>query len=53
MCAKNHVSKKEAKKRDCDRCGFTFLYSELIKQKGLLVCEDCLDEPSYKECDDG
>jgi formylmethanofuran dehydrogenase subunit E len=53
MCAKNRVSKHEHQKKDCDRCGFTFLKSDLIKQKGLWVCEDCLDEPSYKETDDG
>lgn len=32
-------------KYDCDRCGFTFVKKDLLRQKGLLVCNDCFDAP--------
>lgn len=40
----------EYEKYDCDRCGFTYLKKELVRQDGLLVCRTCYDEP--EESDD-
>jgi len=34
----------KGKKKECDRCGFVFPLSDLTRQKGLLVCEKCLDQ---------
>lgn len=28
---------------DCDRCKFTYLKSELRKQRGMLLCDPCFD----------
>lgn len=38
-------------KRECDRCGFDFLRSELyVEEKTLfLVCKDCLDKPHPRD----
>jgi hypothetical protein len=36
-----------AKKRECDRCGFDFLDTELLTEErtGLKVCPQCYDPP--------
>lgn len=53
MCAKNIKLKREQRKVDCDRCGFTFNKRDLSRVHGMLVCKTCRDEPSYKEPEDG
>lgn len=37
-----------AKMRECDRCGFVLLKSQLTYYKGFYFCPDCLDE-DYKD----
>jgi NAD-dependent SIR2 family protein deacetylase len=36
-----------AKKKECDRCGFDYLDTELIEEErtGLHVCKNCYDPP--------
>lgn len=36
----------DLEKYDCDRCGFTYKKTSLRKQRGLLVCSGCYDDPS-------
>ena len=38
-------------KAKCDRCGFTFLVSELIEDEktGLILDSKCVDQPSFLE----
>ena len=36
--------KGDTEKRSCDRCGVDYRKKKLIKQKGLLVCNSCLDD---------
>lgn len=38
-------------KRECDRCGFDFLRTELFREPKthLLVCKDCLDKPHPRD----
>jgi formylmethanofuran dehydrogenase subunit E len=32
-------------KRECDRCGFDFLRSEMLREwNGKIVCSDCFEE---------
>jgi len=33
----------------CDRCGFTYRDGELREQDGIMVCDRCWDEKSYKD----
>jgi len=34
---------------DCDRCGFSWPVRELKRQKGALVCPECLDDPGHED----
>lgn len=36
----------DLEKYDCDRCGFTYKKTSLRKQRGLLVCPGCYDDPA-------
>ncbi len=38
-------------KRECDRCGFDFLRSQLVVERGtgFIVCKDCLDKPHPRD----
>ena len=42
-----HIGKKE--KYDCDMCGFTYYKKDMHRKDGYYVCDDCYDEPSYKD----
>lgn len=52
MSQRNTLLDHEREKVTCDRCGFTFRDGDLVEQRGLMVCDKCTDEPSYKEHDD-
>jgi len=31
---------------DCDRCGQSYRVSQLARQRGLILCPKCLDDPT-------
>jgi formylmethanofuran dehydrogenase subunit E len=46
---KNYRPRHTLQKKDCERCGFTYLKNELIRQRGISVCKDCYDEKDRGE----
>lgn len=49
MAKRNKKLKREQRKAECERCGFTYNMSELVRQRGVRVCRICYDEPGYME----
>lgn len=41
----SHSGRGIAPFHNCDRCGYTYRVSELIRQLGLILCRPCYDNP--------